>query len=116
MFKGIKEEGKIGELGSFEAAVNPDFSADAKAGIGFQQDVFKAVPGALRVNLKAEVEIDAEPLDLAIYGLNQSSNPIAKFIGTQVAALKAGLAPHPAIEAAAAEHAAAQAAAAPAAQ
>ena len=120
MFEGKEAEGKIGEIGSYSVDVTPDIKVDAAVDVGFEKDLIASIPGGLTVKLKLSAEIDADPVAIALMELAKSTNPVMKFLGDQLAKLRAGEPPHPAVtqaadEAAKASEAAASAAAAPAA-
>ena len=84
------DAGKIGKVAAFAEA-------------NLEKEIIPSIPGAMKVKLVGKVEIEGDPIVVAIAKLKDSTSPVGKFLAGQLAALRAGEEVHPAVAQAAAE-------------
>lgn len=104
MLEGKEVEGKIGTVGSYSVDIAGDIAnigkVAADAQVAFTKDVLPAIPGALNVEFDGKFILKADPVALAIMELKKSTSAVAVFLANELASLRAGADPHPAVAAA----------------
>ncbi len=107
MLEGKEIDKKIGNLGSVTVDVDGNMpnlgKTQAVLNLGIDEDVLKDLPGVLHAKASVSVALDVDPVLIAVNYLGKSSSSIAKFLASELASLRAGADPHPAVAAAAAE-------------
>lgn len=91
--EGKELEGKIGDVGSYFGDITPDIKLAAGAKIDFEKDLVAKLPGALKVKASLSIEIDGDPIAVALLEIGKIDSPIAKLA---VKAIEDFRAAHPA--------------------
>lgn len=110
-FTGIQASKNLAPGVDVAAGVNADFTAQALVVLSYSHDVFpEDAPGALvLIAGPSGIGVKADPIALALLPLKKSTSAVEQFIATQLEALRAGTAVHPAVAQAAQEAASAKA-------